>query len=175
MSMVRPAHDGETEAGTRPETESSTEGESLGAHRHDFAPVPEFDGGHHREAGTGELVRQAAQQVSELMRAELRLAVAELKDKARHAGTGAGLLGAAALVALFGLAVLVAAVVAAIAVALPVWAAALLVGVVLLLVGGVLALLGRAQARRATPAKPERAMDGARQTVAELKERATHR
>ncbi|MFI0481313.1 phage holin family protein [Actinomadura sp. 9N215] len=168
MSIVRPAHDGETETGP------GTGAVSAGAYRHDYAHAPEVDGGR-REPGTGELVRQAAQQVSELMRAELRLAVAELKDKGRHAGTGAGMFGGAALVALYGLAVLLAAAVAAIAVALPVWAAALIIGGFLMLVAGVLAILGRAQTRKATPAKPEQAMDGARQAVAELKERATHR
>jgi uncharacterized membrane protein YqjE len=161
MSIVRPTHDGERTA------------ESLGAHRQDQASAPEFHGTR-TEPGTGELVRQAAQQVSELMRAELRLAVAELKDKGRHAGTGAGMFGGAALVALYGVAALLAAAIAAIAVALPVWAAALIIGGVLLLVAGVLALLGMSQTRRATPAKPEQAMDEARQTVAELKERATH-
>ncbi|MFB4310326.1 phage holin family protein [Actinomadura sp. GTD37] len=163
MSIVRPTHDGETTA------------ESMGAHRQDQARAPEFTRHGHDGAGTGELVRQAAQQVSELMRAELRLAVAELKDKGRHAGTGAGMFGGAALVALYGVAVLLAAAVAGIAVALPVWAAALIIGGFLVLVAGVLALMGRSQTRRATPAKPEMAMDEARQTVAELKERAAHR
>ncbi|GAA4226436.1 phage holin family protein [Actinomadura meridiana] len=164
MSIVRPTHDGETDAGAG----------TMGAHRHDQGRAPEFDGRRH-EAGTGELVKQAAQQASGLMRAELRLAVAELKDKARHAGTGAGMFGGAALVALYGVAVLLAAAVAGIAVTLPVWAAALIIGGFLMLVAGVLAMLGRAQVRRATPPKPERAMVGAKQTVAELKERATHR
>lgn len=165
MSIVRPTHDGETTA--------ETTAESLGAHRQDQARAPEFRAGR-QEHGTGELVRQAAQQVSELMRAELRLAVAELKDKGRHAGTGAGMFGGAALVALYGVAALLAAAIAGIAVALPVWAAALIIGGALMLVAALLALLGRSQTRRATPAKPEKAMDEARQTVAELKERATH-
>ncbi|MFA1550115.1 phage holin family protein [Actinomadura chokoriensis] len=163
MSIVRPTHDGETPA------------ESLGVHRQDQAGAPEFHRRGREEAGTGELVRQAAQQVSELMRAELRLAVAELKAKGRHAGTGAGMFGGAALVALYGLGALLAAAIAAIAVALPVWAAALIIGGFLMLVAAVLALMGRSQAKRATPAKPEMAMDGAKRTVAELKERATHR
>lgn len=162
MSIVRQQHDGDGQAGT------------TGAHRHDAGSAPEFRAERH-EAGTGELIRQATQQVSDLMRAEMRLAVAELKDKGRHAGTGAGLFGGAALVALYGVAVLLAAAVAAIALALPVWAAALIIGVFLLVVAGVLALMGRSQTRRAAPPKPEQAMDEARQAVSELKERATHR
>ncbi|WP_412517706.1 phage holin family protein [Actinomadura madurae] len=162
MSIARRQHDGEGQTGT------------LGAHRQDFGRAPESGDGRHG-AGTGELVRQAAQQVSELMRAEMRLAAAELKDKARHAGTGAGMFGGAALVALYGLGALLAAAIAGIAVTLPVWAAALIIGGFLMLVAGVLAMLGRAQTRRATPPRPEKAMDEARQAVAELKERATHR
>ncbi|HEU5030601.1 MAG TPA: phage holin family protein [Spirillospora sp.] len=162
MSTLR-THDGQSAA------------EITGASRQDTGRAPEFLDGDRRDAGTGELVRQATQQVSELMRAELRLAVAELKDKGRHAGTGAGMLGGAALVGLFGAAVLLAAAVAAIALVLPVWAAALIIGGFLVLVAGVLGLLGRAQTKRATPAKPERAMDEARLTVHDLKERATHR
>ncbi|MFD0906017.1 phage holin family protein [Actinomadura sediminis] len=158
MTIMRPAQDGR--------------GGAAGATVHgDGQATGRAEAGRH-EPGTGELVRQATQQVSDLMRAELRLAVAELKDKGRHAGTGAGLLGGAGLVALYGVAVLLAAAVAAIALVLPVWAAALIVGGALLLVAGVLALMGRGQARQATPAKPERATEEARQTVAELKERA---
>ena len=164
MSIVRPAHDGDVAAG--PDT-----GE---AGAHEPGRAPQFRGGDH-DAGTGELIRQATRQVSDLMRAELRLAAAELKAKVRHAGTGAGMFGGAALVALYGAGALIAAVIAAIAVALPVWAAALIVGAALMVLAGVLALLGRSQTRQAAPARPEQAMDEARQAVAELKERAAHR
>ncbi|WP_242893291.1 phage holin family protein [Actinomadura litoris] len=157
MSTVRATHDGEAAA------------PSPGASRHDFA-VPD----QREEPGTGELVRQAAQQVSELMRAELRLAAAELKDKGKHAGKGAGMYGGAGLVALYGVGVLLAAAVAALALVLPMWASALIIGAVLLAVAGVLAMLGRRETARATPPKPEMAMDEARQTVSDIKER-THR
>lgn len=159
MNTVRPTHDGGPAAGT------------MGASRQDFVGRAPGERG---EMGTGELVRQATQQVSELMRAELRLAVAELKDKGRHAGTGFGLFGGAGLVALYGVGVLLVAAVAALALVLPMWASALIIGGVLMLVAGVLALLGRGQTSQATPAKPEMAMDEARQAVHELKER-THR
>lgn len=129
-------------------------------------------GGQHDEQGTGELVRQASQQVSELLRAELKLAVAELKDKGRHAGQGAAMFGGAGLVAMYGAGVLLAAAVAALALVLPVWASALIIGAVLMVTAGVLAVLGRSQTKKATPAKPEQALDEARETVAELKEKA---
>ncbi len=60
---------------------------------------------------------------------------------------------------------------ALLALALDVWAAALIVTGVLFLCAGVLALLGRAQVRRAVPPVPERALDGVRSDIDEIKER----
>ncbi|TDC65471.1 phage holin family protein [Actinomadura sp. GC306] len=182
MSITRPAQDGRGATAPGTAADTATGDGTAGVHRQDHGQdhgrAPGFRGDGHggdHDAGTGELIKQATRQVSDLLRAELRLAVAELKDKGRHAGTGAGMFGGAALVALYGVGALIAAVIAAIAVALPVWASALIVGAALLLVAGVLAMLGRSQARRAAPAKPEQAMDEAKHAVAELKERATHR
>ncbi|GAA5061114.1 putative membrane protein YqjE [Thermocatellispora tengchongensis] len=124
------------------------------------------------EQGTGELVRQATQQMSELVRGEMRLAVAELKDKGKHAGTGAGLFGGAGIVALYGVAAVITAIIAALAMVLPLWASALIVGVVLLIVAGVLALVGRRQVTRAVPPIPAQAMDSARRDVEEIRGRA---
>src|SRR2546421_5113370 len=109
------------------------------------------------EASTAELVRLAAEQTSRLVRDELQLARAEMSVKARRFGTGAGLFGAAGIVALYGVGALIAALILALALAMPPWLAALIVAVVLLAVSGVMALLGLGQVRRATPATPEQA------------------
>lgn len=124
--------------------------------------------------GTAELVKEAAQQVSELVRAELRLAVAEIKDKGRHAGKGAGLLGSAGLVAMYGAGALIAAVIAALALVLPLWASALIVAVVLFVVAAVLALMGRKESSQATPPVPHETVEGIKEDVTTIKER-THR
>lgn len=124
------------------------------------------------DAGVGELVNRASQQISELIRAELRLAVAEIKGKGRHAGFGAGLFGGAGVVAAYGGAAVVAAVIAALALAMPVWVAALIVGVVLLVIAGVLGLTGRKQLAQALPPIPEKAADSARADIHEIRERA---
>ncbi|MFD0684458.1 phage holin family protein [Actinomadura fibrosa] len=124
------------------------------------------------EPGVGELVKQAAEQIPQLVRAEMRLAVAEMKDKGRHAGKGAGLFGGAGLVALYGAGALVAAAIAALALALPVWAAALIVGAVLLAVAAVLGVLGRGQVRQAGSPVPEQAIESIQQDVTEIKESA---
>lgn len=124
------------------------------------------------EQGTGELIKQASAQLSELVRAEMRLAVAEIKDKGKHARVGAGLYGGAGVVALYGAGALLAAVVAALDLAMPLWAAALIVGVVLLVVAAVLGWTGRKQVSQAVPPVPEQAAASTRQDVTEIKERA---
>jgi Flp pilus assembly protein TadB len=111
------------------------------------------------EGSTADLVRQAADQVSTLVRDELRLAQAEIKQKAKQAGMGAGLFAGAAVAVFYGVGALLVAIGLALALVLPAWASALIVFALLLLVAGVLALLGRRHLQRATPPAPERAID----------------
>jgi len=120
----------------------------------------------------GDLVRQLTEQSSTLIRQELRLATAELQEKGKHAGIGAGMFGGAGLVALYGVGALIAAAIVGIGTLIEPWLAALIVGVVLLVVAGVVALLGKKQVEQATPAKPEQAMDSVQQDIDTVKERA---
>jgi uncharacterized membrane protein YqjE len=124
------------------------------------------------EPSVPDLVLRASHQVAELIRQELRLAVAEMKDKGRHAGFGAGLVGGAALVAVFGAGSVLIGVVAALALVLPVWAAALIVGAVLLIVAGLMALTGRHQVGKAVPPVPDQTLDSAKKDISEVTERA---
>ncbi len=124
------------------------------------------------EQGVGDLVKQASEQISGLVRAELRLAAAEMKDKGKQAGVGAGLFGGAGVVALLGAAALVATVIAALSLAMPVWLAALIVGVILLGVAAAMAVAGRKRVSQAGPPVPTQALDSARQDIQEIKERA---
>ncbi|GAA1322258.1 phage holin family protein [Pseudonocardia xinjiangensis] len=119
---------------------------------------------------TGELVKRLSTQLSELIRGELELARTELTAKGKRAGAGAGLAGAGGIVALYGVAALIAAAIAGLALVLPLWLSALLIGVVLLIVAGVLALLGRNQLRGATPPVPEQAVDSVQRDVRTVKE-----
>jgi Flp pilus assembly protein TadB len=107
------------------------------------------------EQTTAELVKTASEQISRLVRDELRLAQAELAQKGKHAGIGIGMFGAGGLIALYGVAALVTAVVLLLAYVVAPWLAATIVGVVLLLIAGILALVGRKQVQRATPVVPE--------------------
>lgn len=127
-----------------------------------------------KEMSTGDLVAQLSGQVSGLVRQEMRLAQAELRHKARHAGIGAGLAGAGTVLAFLGLAALVTAAIAALALALPLWASALIVGAAVLLVAGVLGMLGRRRAKRGAPPIPEQAVASVRRDAQTVKERSRH-
>ena len=117
----------------------------------------------------GALVHDLSEQTSALVRSEVELAKAELAAKGKAAGIGAGMFGAAGILGLFGLGVLIATAILALALVLPAWAAALIVGVVLLVVAGIVALVGKGKVSQATPAAPERAVEGVKQDVATIK------
>lgn len=103
------------------------------------------------DATTGQLVSAASSQLSDLVRSEMALARAELRESVKHAGLGAGLFGTAGLVALYGLGALVAAAVLGLATVWDAWLAALVVAVVLFAVAGVAALVGKREAARTAP------------------------
>ncbi|HYX95001.1 MAG TPA: phage holin family protein [Geodermatophilus sp.] len=128
-------------------------------------PAPE-------DASTGQLVGQLTEQISRLVRDEARLAQAEVTQKAKRLGIGAGLFGGAGLFAFLGLAVLVAAAVLALALVLPGWLAALVVAVVLLAVAGVLALVGKKDVEKGTPPVPTEAIASTRTDIQTVKESA---
>ena len=122
-------------------------------------------------ATTGELITRLSSQVSELVRGEIALAKAELAQKGKRAGIGAGLAGAAGVLALYGVGALITTVIAALALVLPVWASALIVAVVIFVVAGVLGLLGKNQIQRATPPMPENTVESVKRDVATVQER----
>ena len=106
------------------------------------------------QASTGELVGQLSDQVSRLVRDEVRLAQAEVTQKAKRLGIGAGFFGGAGVVAVLGLGALVTAAIRGLANVLPGWLAAVIVAVVLFAVAGVLALIGKKDVDEATPPLP---------------------
>ncbi|MEU3862772.1 phage holin family protein [Streptomyces sp. NPDC028722] len=120
----------------------------------------------------GELVQRASQQLTELVRGELRLAQAEMKDKGKRYGKGGGLFGGAGLVGFLMLQALVATAIAALAVPLPVWAAALIVTAVLGVIAAVMALKGKKEVAQAAPPAPQQTIENVKADVAEIKESA---
>lgn len=121
--------------------------------------------GRHGEQSTGELVSRLSQDLSQLVRDELRLAQVEMTGKAKKAGIGAGMFGAAGLLAFYGGGALIATAILGLATALDAWLAALIVGVVLLVVAGVVALVAKKRVSEATPVVPTRAVDSVKQDV----------
>lgn len=123
---------------------------------------------------TGELVKDLSEQVSHLVRDELRLAQLEMTRKGKQAGLGVGLFAGSGGIAVYGLGCLVACAVIAIASVLAAWLAALIVGAALLLLAGAAALLGKGRLGKATPPVPEETIGSVKADVDEIKER-THR
>jgi hypothetical protein len=123
-----------------------------------------------RDASTGELIGQLTEQVSRLVRDEARLAQAEVTQKAKRLGVGAGLFGGAGLMAFFGLAVLISAAVLGLAEIVPGWVAALIVAVVLFAVAGVLALVGKKDVAQGSPPVPTQAIAGVQADIATVKQ-----
>jgi hypothetical protein len=121
---------------------------------------------------TRDLVQDLSRQTSTLIRQEMRLAQAELAEKGRHAGKGAGMFGGAGLVALYGVGALIAAAILGLATVIEPWIAAAAIGAGLLLVAGILALTGKKELEEAGPPKPEQALESVQRDVATVQERA---
>ena len=124
------------------------------------------------ELPVGELIKRATEQTSRLVREELHLASLEMQAKAKHAGIGLGMFSAAGVVALFGIATLIATAVLALSTALDAWLAALIVAIALLAGAGVMALVGKQQVAEATPPLPEQAIDSVHDDIDEIKARS---
>lgn len=121
------------------------------------------------QASVGELVQQLSQQTATLVRQELRLAQAEMKDKGKKAGIGAGLLGGGAVLALGAYGALVAGLVLLLGEAVDMWAAALIVSGGMFVVAALLGLGGKKEVTQAVPPKPEAAMESVQRDIAEVK------
>ncbi|MCG7582418.1 phage holin family protein [Mycolicibacterium sp. OfavD-34-C] len=120
------------------------------------------------EPSVGQLVSQLSEQTSRLVRDEMRLAQKELQQSVKHAGIGAGMIGAAGLLAVLGLATLIAGAVAALALVLPVWASSVIVAAVLFVAAGIAAAVSRKQAQHVPPPTNE-ALDSVKMDIDEIK------
>lgn len=112
-------------------------------------------------ASTADLVRTAAEQISQLVRQELRLATVEMTRKGRRAGIGAGLFGVAGAMAFYGGGAMAVTVGLLLSRVMPGWLAALVTGAALFAAAGLAALLGRNRVRKAGRLIPEEAVRSA--------------
>jgi hypothetical protein len=125
-----------------------------------------------RDQSVAELVRQLTEQTKTLARQEIELAKAELGEKGKRVGIGAGMFGAAGVLGFYAFGVLTACAVLALATAMAAWLAALVVAVAYGAVAGVLALRGRKQVQEGTPPIPEATIETVKEDVRWTKERA---
>ena len=104
-----------------------------------------------QEHSTGELVKMLSEQVSVLIRDELKLARVEMTSKGKQAAVGTGMFGVSGVVAAYGVGCLLACAIIAISGAVAAWLAALIVGASLLATAGCAAALGRRRLHQAAP------------------------
>ena len=122
-------------------------------------------GGDLRERPIGELLKQLSQETTTLVRQELDLAKAEMTEKGKKAGLGAGMFGAAGIVGLLALGALTACLILALTPAMKDWLAALVVAAVYAAIAGILALVGRSRISEATPPVPEQTVETVKEDV----------
>jgi len=108
-----------------------------------------------RERPIGDLVKELSQQTSTLVRKEIELARAELQERGKVAGRGAGMLGGAAAAGLLAAGALSAALISLLDKEMATWVAALIVMALWAIVALALAQAGRTSMQRATPPAPQ--------------------
>jgi uncharacterized membrane protein YqjE len=121
---------------------------------------------------TGELIKQLSQDLSTLVRQELELARAELTEKGKKAGMGAGMFGGAGVFALGAFGALTATLILLLAEGMDAWVAALIVTAVWGAVGGVLALQGKQKVEEAGPPQPEQTVETVKEDMQWAKRQA---
>ncbi len=118
-----------------------------------------------RERPIGELLKQLSQETTTLVRQELELAKAEMAEKGKQAGKGAGMFGGAGVVGFLAPGALTAALILGLDGFMKAWLAALIVGLVYAAIAGVLALTGKKEVQQATPPVPEQTVDSVKEDV----------
>lgn len=125
-----------------------------------------------RSHSTGDLVKQLSEQTTTLVRKEIELAKAELTEKGKVAGQGAGMFAGAAVVGLLALGTLTVVIIALLDKAMDLWVAALIVTLVYGAVAAVLAMRGRDRVKEGMPPAPEQTVETVKEDVQWAKSQA---
>ena len=129
-------------------------------------PLDPADQGTLREQGIADLLKRLSEETTTLVKQELELAKAETTQKAKQAGTGAGLLGGAGVIGLLtAMAFTAFLILLLIELGITEWLSALIVTLIYGAIAGVLALRGKKELQEASPPAPQ-------QTIETLKEDA---
>ena len=124
------------------------------------------------DRSTADLMRQLSDQTVTLVRQELDLAKAELAQKGKKAGLGAGMFGGASIFGVYALGALTACAILALALAVKGWLAALIVAAALGAIAGALALVGTRSVKQGVPPTPEQTIQSVKEDVEVTKARA---
>jgi uncharacterized membrane protein YqjE len=130
------------------------------------------EGNELRSHSTGDLVKQLSEQTTTLVRKEIELARAELTEKGRVAGQGAGMFGGAAVAALLALGTLTTMLLVLLDKAMDLWVAALIVTVVYGAIAALLAMTGRDRVKEGMPPAPEQTVETVKEDVQWAKSQA---
>src|ERR671916_597649 len=119
-----------------------------------------------RDRPVGDLLKQLSQETSTLVKQELDLAKAEMAEKGKKAGLGAGFIGGGALLGLGAFGAFPTFLIALIQTAVNhTWLAALIVTAVYGAIAAVLALRGKDKIQEATPPAPEQTVETVKEDV----------
>jgi uncharacterized membrane protein YqjE len=124
------------------------------------------------QRSAGQLVNDLSEQTAKLLRQELELARAELTQKGKQAGIGAGLLSGAGVFLLYAIGALTAGAILLLSRAITSWLAAVIVAAALVLIAGIAALIGKTELTRGVPPLPEQAVQTTKDDVEMVRERA---
>jgi hypothetical protein len=120
------------------------------------------------ERTIGQLVADASREMSELVRTEVALAKAELRQDVKNGAMAGAMFGAAGYLSLLATIMLcIAAGYGLVAAGLPAWAAFLVLAAALLLLAALLGLVGRSRVSKVGP--PERAIRTTKESIAAVR------
>jgi hypothetical protein len=123
------------------------------------------------DASISELLQQLTSQTTALAQKEIELAKAEMAQKGKRFGLGAGAFSGAGVLVLLALGAATAAAILGLATAVDGWLAALIVAVAYLAIAGVLGLIGRSKVQSGAPPIPEQTVESVKEDLREAKDR----
>ena len=123
-----------------------------------------------RDRPIGELLKELANETSTLVKQELELAKAEMREKGRKAGPGIGMMGGAGVAALLALGALTAFLILVLDGVMPNWLAALIVALVWAAVAGALYYMGKERVEEAAPPVPKQTAESIKEDVEWVKD-----
>jgi hypothetical protein len=126
-----------------------------------------------RNASTAELVKELSREVSQLVHEEIALAKAEMTQKGKQAGIGAGMLSGGAVLGLAAVGGSMAFLILVLDSWMPAWLAALIVTIAYAAAAAVLALRGKERMSHATPPAPTQTLESVKEDVQWAKTHAT--